>query len=486
MREDGWIIGFDIGSTAVKAGLFSLGGDVLDHWSRNYPTERPGPGIVEQNPQHWLDAVQDAIDGLLAGRDSGKVKAVGLCSQVNTDVFVDANGVPLAPAIVWQDVRAARQAEALDRTISRQDKQRWWGTEMPIGASHLLAKMMWFKDHHPDLWEKTRYVLSPKDYCLMHLAGVALADPISSFGHVGQDLSYISPLIDRVEGAAERLPTLRFFTDVVGEMRLGSSSRRVPVIAGTMDAWGNLFGCGVFRAGQGMYVSGTSEILALAGNKRIGAPGVVTFATVDDLVVNAGPTQSGADSLRWWSNVIKRPPGDIAALAATADRDSRPVLFLPHLEGERAPLWDADIRGSFIGLDSRTGGAEFALAVMEGVALSARHLFGSLTQAAGYRPDWLLYGGGGARSDLWSQIRADCLGVALHRFNYNDVGCLGAAIMAAVGVGAFPTIADAVPAMTSVQTIFVPDPKRARRYDRMFEAYLKALDALRPLGIIEP
>nr|WP_272214707.1 FGGY-family carbohydrate kinase [Marinicella sp. W31]MDC2880258.1 FGGY-family carbohydrate kinase [Marinicella sp. W31] len=130
-------------------------------------------------------------------------------------------------------------------------------------------------------------------------------------------------------------------------------------------------------------------------------------------------------------------------------------------------------------------GPEFALSVLEGVALSARQLFSSLTDAAGFRPDWLLYGGGGARSDLWSQIRADCLGVALHRFSYNDVGCLGAGIMAAVGVGAFSTIAEAVPAMTSVQTIFEPDPKRARRYDRMFEAYVKAIDALKPIGIIE-
>nr|WP_272214631.1 FGGY family carbohydrate kinase [Marinicella sp. W31]MDC2880257.1 FGGY family carbohydrate kinase [Marinicella sp. W31] len=123
MRDDAYVIGFDIGSTAVKAGLFTLGGDVIDHWSRNYPTERPGPGIVEQNPQHWIDGIRDAINGLLDGRDPDRVAAVGLCSQVNTDVFVDAAGQPLAPAIVWQDVRAAREAEALDRTISPADKK---------------------------------------------------------------------------------------------------------------------------------------------------------------------------------------------------------------------------------------------------------------------------------------------------------------------------------------------------------------------------
>jgi xylulokinase len=484
MADAGLIIGFDIGTTSVKAGLFAMNGVVIDHWGRSYPTERPGAGLVEQDPQHWLDGVRDAIDALLVGRDPASISAVGLCSQVNTDVFVDAAGKPLAPAIVWQDVRAGRAAATIDAGITPADKQAWWGAEMPIGASHVLAKMAWFAEHRPDLWDRTAYVFSPKDFCLFHLTGNAVADPIAAFGHVGLDHAYISELIDRVPGAAERLPPLRAMTGLAGEMRLGSSQHVVPVVTGTMDAWGNLFGSGVFGAGQGMYVSGTSEILALAGANRIGAPGVVTFPTVDGLVVNAGPTQSGGDSLRWWGHATNTEPLDVPKLAENADRHDRPILFLPQLEGERAPLWDSEIRGAFIGLDSRTSGPEFALAVLEGVALSARHLLGSLTQAAGYRPDRLLYGGGGSRSNLWSQIRADCLGIPLHRFSFADVGCLGAAIMAAVGIGAFPSIADAVPAMTSVERIFEPDPAMQPRYDAMFDAYISAINALRPIGLI--
>ena len=233
-----------------------------------------------------------------------------------------------------------------------------------------------------------------------------------------------------------------------------------------------------------MYVSGTSEILALAGSERIGAPGIVTFATIEGLVVNAGPTQSGADSLRWWAATAGVEPGDIPALAEKASRADRPILFLPHLEGERAPLWDSEIRGAFIGLDSRTSAPQFALSVLEGVALAARHSMGSLVEAAGFRPDYMLYGGGGARSDLWSQIRADCLGIPLHRFSFTDVGCLGTAILAAVGIGAFQSIAEAVPAMTRVERVFEPDPRQKARYDAMFQAYLRAIDALRPIGII--
>lgn len=484
MRDGTLIIGFDIGSTAVKAGLFNIDGTVVDQWSRSYPTSRPGPGLVEQDPQDWLDGIQNAIDALLEGRDANCVGAIGICSQVNTEVFVDASGVPLCPAITWQDVRAADQATALNDRITPALKQAWWGTDMPIGASHVMAKMQWMEQMHPDIWDRACYVLSPKDYCLFKLAGVAVSDPIASFGQVGTDLEYISPLLDLMPGASKRLPPLRFFTDVVGEMALGSHKRKVPVVAGTMDAWGNLFGCGVYEPGQGMYISGTSEILSVVGSERIGASGVVTFATVDNLVVNAGPTQSGADSLRWWGNVVDKTPAELIALAEQVDRAQSNVLFLPQLEGERAPIWNSHIRGSFIGLDSRTSGPEFAMAVLEGVAMSARHLFDALGQAAGAQPDYLLYGGGGARSDLWSQIRADVLGVPLHKFEYGDVGCLGAAILAAVGIGAFPDIKSAVPNMTRVEKIFEPDPRQKARYDTMFETYLRAIDALEPLTVL--
>lgn len=484
MADRALFIGFDIGSTQVKGGLFSLDGTVVASWSRAYPTARPAPGLVEQDPNHWLDGVRDGIAALTAAIDPADIGAVGLCSQVNTDAFVDRTGQPLAPAIVWQDVRAQEEANALSASITAADKQAWWGpgVDMPIGPSHVLAKMAWFARHHPGLWARTAHVLSPKDHCIFHLTGMAVADPIAAWGQVGPDHRYVAGLLERMPGAAERLPPLRAMTDVVGEMRLGTTM--VPVVAGTMDAWGNLFGCGVFRSGQGMYMSGTSEILAVAGDRRVSAPGVVTFPEVEGMVVHAGPTQSGGDSLRWWSGVANVDPLDVPRQAERADRKGRPVLFLPHLEGERAPLWDADIRGAFLGLDSRSSAPEFALAVMEGVALSGRLLFEALSNAAGFKPNHLLYGGGGSRSDLWSQIRADCLGVPMHRLAHPDIGCLGAAIMGAVGVGRFARMADAVPAMTAVDQVFTPNPDMASRYDIMFAAYRNAIDALRPIQLI--
>ncbi|HEY1720291.1 MAG TPA: FGGY-family carbohydrate kinase [Magnetospirillaceae bacterium] len=456
---------------------------IVAHASRPYPMSRPAPGIVEQDPNDWVTRIVAIMDELLTGDRARRVAAVGLCSQVNTDIFVDAEGQSVAPAITWQDNRAASQAAELDLSISMDEKLAWWGAPMPVGASHVLARMLWMAREKPALYAKTRYVLTPKDYCLRALAGVAVTDPMSNFFVVGQDLAYVAPLIARVAGAAERFPPLHFFTDVVGEIALGSSGLRAPVVAGTMDAWSGLFGAGVHRAGEGVYISGTSEIIALAG-ERVGAPGVVTFPNAAGLSVHAGPTQSGGDALRWWGEAIGRDVAGVIELAGKADRSGRPILFLPHLEGERAPLWDANLRGAFIGLDGQAKAPDFALAVMEGVALSARMLLGALEDAAGGPLPRLFHAGGGAHSDLWAQIRADSLGRPLDRMAYLDVGCLGAAIMASVGVGAHESLGDAIRSMTRVERSFEPDIRMKPRYDALYETYIKATERLKPVGII--
>ena len=485
MAEKDLFIGVDVGTTAIKAGLFDGAGHALAQASRAYPTTRLGGGIVEQDPRDWSAGVVATMDALLTGDRADRVAAVGLCGQVNTDVFVDARGEALAPAIMWQDNRAAAEAAEIDASISPENYEAWWGAPLPVGASHVLARMSWMARHRPEIYAATRHVLTPKDYCLRALAGVAISDPMSSFFVVGKDLAYVDPLLARVAGARDRLAPLKGFTDIVGEISLGSSGKRAPVVAGTMDAWSGLFGAGVREPGQGVYMSGTSEILAVASRTRDGAPGIVTFPRAAGLNIHAGPTQSGGDSLRWWGATVGADVAGVLALANQADRGGRPILFLPQLEGERAPLWDASLRGAFVGVDGAAGGPEFALAVMEGVALSARMLLGSIDAAAASdRPARLFHAGGGARSDLWAQIRADCLNRPLDRVANLDVGCLGGAIMASVGVGRFASLAEGVGAMTRVERTFEPNPRFRARYDAMYDAYTRAIEALRPIGQI--
>jgi xylulokinase len=477
------LIGIDVGTTAVKGGLFDVTGAALAHHAVAYPTARPGAGRVEQDPDDWVRAIESILAVLLRDISAGSVAAIGLCSQVNTHVFVDAAGKPLLPAIVWQDGRAAEIAAELDAQVTPEQKRAWWGADFAIGATSALSRMAWVARHRPEIWGRAVHVLSPKDYCLLKLTGRLAADPISAFDLVDGGGRYIDDLLALVPGAAERLPPLRGFDEVVGTASgLLFPGGGPPVVNGAMDGWACLPGAGVSRPGEGAYVSGTSEIVALASDRRVGAPGIVSFLPIRGWHVHAGPTQSGGDSLRWFADASARPVDFVLAEAARADRTRSRLLFLPHLEGERAPLWDPYSRGAFIGLDSKSGFPDLAVAVLEGVAFSARLLFEAASKAAGMAYPALFLGGGGARSDFWCQIRADVMGVELSRGEYLDCGTLGAAVIAAIGIGLFPSLAAASIAMRRPGRSFTPNPALRSRYDDLFGLYQDAYRALGPVS----
>ena len=464
MVED-TIIGIDVGTTAIKALLLTTDGRRLDQLSQPYPTARPASGIVEQDANDWFAHVTAALGRFEQNFDLRGLRGIGICSQVNTHVFVGADHQPLAPAIVWQDGRAAGVAAELDRRIDTAKRLDWWGAPLPIDASHCLSRILWMQAFHPELWQKTRWVMAPKDYCVLRLTGEAAADPIASIGMVGKDLAYLKPLLDIVPGSEARLPPLRKFTDCVGRVRNGLPCAGAPVVVGAMDAWGGMFGVGVHAPGHSMYLSGTSEIPGIVSPTVEPTPGVIVFPTYDGITLHAGPTQSGGSSMAWLGGLLGRTPEELAGLARDLPADAAVPVFLPHLQGERAPLWDAHARGVFVGLDSATGPAHLARSVMEGVGYSVRLSMEALEASAGRRVDQVNCGGGGFQSDVWNQIRADILGKTLRRVAISDAAALGAATIAAVGCGVHDSIAGSVGAIVQFDREYDPDPARAARHE---------------------
>lgn len=472
------LIGIDVGTTAVKAALFDNRGDVLRSFSEGYPTQRPAPGLAEQDPRAWLDLVLRALSVL---GDGMPVAAVGLSSQVNTHVFTDEAGTPLLPAITWQDTRCAEEAAAIDSKCPEVAKIAWWGAPLPVDSSHVLSRMAHVARTRPELWKKTRWVMAPKDFCIFHLTGEAVADPMTNFGILDQSLSLIGPLISMVPGAVDRLPVIKGFTSIAGRIAQGLPCAGAPVVTGAMDAWAGLLGAGVSQEGQGLYLSGTSEILGLVSRTRNPAPGVISFAECEGITLHAGPTQSGGASAAWASRIFGMTMAEFSASAADADLRHVP-LFLPHLDGERAPLWDAGARGSFTGLSSAAGPAEMARAVFEGVAYSARLVFDRLEQAAGSGADVIHHAGGGSASSLWCQIRADVLGKTLRRTAMRDAGVLGAALMAGVGCGEFSSLTEATRDFVQFDSSFEAHPEAAARHAMRYDAYRLAYEQLRPVN----
>ena len=474
------LIGIDVGTTAVKAVLVDLGGRLHAEYAEPYPTARPRPGRVEQDPEDWLRHVLAALAGFARGHDLRGLLGIGLTSQVNTHVFVDARLRPVRPAIVWQDGRAAAEAAALDATVTAAEKLAWFGAPMPIDASHALARMAWVAAHEPEAWAATAQVLAPKDFVLARLTGTLAADPIAAVGLVGADLGYVTPLLARLDGAGRRLAPLADPLDAVGRVRDGLPCEGVPVTLGTMDAWAGMFGVGVASPGQAMYLSGTSEVMGLIAPVKVPTPGVIVFPEWRGLVMQAAPTQAGGASLEWLAGLLGRPPAALVD-AATGEVGPASPLFLPHLEGERAPLWDPGARGAFAGLTTRSDAAALTLAVMEGVAFSARLAFEALEASGGLRPPLLQAGGGGMRSDRWCRLRADAFGRPLRRMAAGHAAALGAAVCAGVGSGAMPSLAEAAAGLVRVDTSFEPGPGAALAEER-FATFRDLYGQLRPIN----
>ncbi|MGA2795318.1 MAG: FGGY-family carbohydrate kinase, partial [Roseiarcus sp.] len=467
-----FLIGIDVGTTSVKAALFDATGRTRKDFSSAYATMRPAPGFVEQDPSDWTSRVFAGLNALAGDLPQGAVAGIGLCSQVNTHVFVDENGEALLPAITWQDGRCAEEARELDLLVATEDRLKWWGAPLPIDASHILSRMIWVKRSHPGIWSKTRWVMAPKDYCIFKLTGEAVADPMSAFGVVDHSLAYISQLIALVPGAAERLPLLRSLTSPIGRVRGGLPGAGLSMVTATMDAWAGMLGAGAVKDGDAAYLSGTSEVGAIVSRRRIPTPGVIAFPDCQGITIHAGPTQAGGASVAWLGDLLGRSAEDISALASVSDPARPAPTFLPHLQGERAPLWDIAARASFSGLDASTGPPEMARAVLEGVAYSVRLLFGALEKSSGCKATWLHHAGGGARSDVWCQIRADVLNCVIERKVGLDSGVIGAAMLAGVGTGVFASIGEAAATLVRRDRIFEPVATRRALYDEGFARYM--------------
>ncbi|WP_447644921.1 xylulokinase [Nocardioides zeae] len=473
-------VGIDIGSTTTKAIAFAADGSPLASGSAGYEISRPAPDHAEQEGQDWIDAVDACVARLAAQVDLAPVRAIGVTSQVDTHVPVDAELRPLRPALLWQDVRTAATAESLNERLGPEGRLAGWGDERPIDASNPVPRALWLAEHEPDVWAATRWLLLPKDLVVGWLTGAPSADPLGSFKVVGPDGRYVAG-VAHAPGLAERLaPLASPEAPAGGTVRAWHGIAAGTVVAtGTMDAFGNVLGSGLHEVGHTMATIGTSVIVAALGADGTPAPGVVAFAPFRSRHVHAGPTQSGGESLRWWARLSGHTVEDVVAAAATAVPGCGGVVFAPHLMGERAPLWDDHVRAWFTGLSSSTTFADLSRAVLEGVAYSLRELLEAV-EVATPRAGSLTMSGGGSRSELWCQIVADVTGRVVRRSREADTAVVGAATLAASAVtGDDPWRAAA--SLSQVDRVFEPDPGVTATYDALFTLYRQTYAALGPV-----
>jgi xylulokinase len=491
------ILAHDLGTTGDKATLFDAAtGAALAATFEAYPTAYPHPNWVEQDPAHWQAAVFAGTRRLLerAGVAPAAVAAVSFSGTMQGALPVDAAGQPLRPSIIWADQRATVQSDAICAACGADAIYRLTG--LRASPSYTAAKMLWVREHQPEIFRRTHKVLQVKDYAAFLLTGVLATDYSDASGTQLFDIRarrWVEDMATAIGLPAVILPDLYPSATVIGGVTPTAAAATgllagTPVVLGGGDGACATVGSGAVAERDAYTYIGASAWLALSAAEPLLDPGqrTITMAHLHPrLYFTLGNMQSAGGAYDWLAGLLAAA-GEakdfraLDALAAGAPPGAGGLLFLPHLLGERAPYWNPAARGAFVGLAMPHGRAEMARATLEGVALHLRLILDTLReQGAAVQAMRLI--GGGAQSALWRQILADALGLPILLPGLTaEATSLGAAIAGGVGVGLYPDFGIAsqlIPVYEAEQL----DPTTAARYDELVGLYAETYRALEPI-----
>jgi len=484
-------VAIDLGTTFCKAAAFDAQGRRRGLGRAPCAVSRPQLGWVEQEPDEWWRAATAALQGLWAtGVDPEAVAAVGLSGHFST-AFVDAGGRSVRPAITWLDGRAVAEAEWLETEVGPDRLRRALGIDLPISAAMPHARLLWLARHEPRSFGRLAATYQAKDYLVERLTGERATDRHSELGLLNiatgkADAEYLALLGLRPEQVPPPSDPFAVVGAVTSPAARATGLRPgTKVVCGWIDAYCAMLGTGLGEGGTAFDIAGTSEVVGTQGCPQPGgdARGQLIIPLTADRTVIYALMSCGADSLAWVRDLVGRPAYATALReAAAVPSGADGVLFLPYLEGERSPVWDAGARGCFVGLHRSHGRGHAVRAVLEGVAHAIRqNLAGG--QAAGAFPlEGVRLSGGGAQARLWCRIKADVLGLPVTTTAESETGALGAAMLAAIGAGAHADFPAAVRAMVRTRDSYRPDPAAHEAHSLAHERYLRLYAATREAG----
>lgn len=490
------LVAHDLGTTGNKASLHNDDGTLVEAVTVPYTTRFEPGGIAEQDPECWWRAVCEASRCLLAdtGTDAAAVRAVGFSGQMMGAVFLDAMYRPVRPAIIWADHRSTDQCRVLVDKIGMETAYRVTGHR--LNPTYSLTKVMWVRDHEPDVFARVAHVCLAKDFVVQRLTGTLLTDPsdASSTNAYDQERgTWSKEILAAADVDMALFPDIVPSTTVVGGMTGNAASctglrAGTPVVIGGGDGPMAAVGAGIVTPEAGAYIYlGSSSWVSLAEQAPLHDPGMRTMTfdhVVPGLYVPTATMQAGGGSLHWVTDLLA--PGDdadrfrrLVATADTAEASGEGLYFLPHLLGERSPYWNPEAKGAFVGLSRHHGAAHLTRAVLEGVAFNLATCLGAFRES-GAVVEQVDAIGGGAASDVWLQILADVWGATVRRRSIvEEANSLGAAVAAGVGVGLLGGF-EIAPTLSKVTGEFKPDLARHTEYLTRHAKFLDAYARLEP------
>ncbi len=499
-----YLLGIDNGTTVTKAALFDMEGREVAVGSQEVEVSHPEPGWAEQSMDEIWQATVQAIRDCLAQAaiDPAAIAGISLSGHGGGVWLLDRNGRPVRDAIIWLDGRAKPYLDrwAADGRLAELYDESGWSLFAGIGACTIFP---WLMEHEPESLDRAHVNLFSKDWTKFRLTGELNTDPtMASIAHMNYQTGRYSERVLELSGIAQYqhlLPTIVPSWEIAGRVTAQAAEETglaagTPVACGAWDGTSSTLGAGAIGVGEAASVIGTAGVHVVVSAEPDLDPErnySLMYHTVPNRFVKNSLTMLAAGNLNWFEKefclaereeaeregvsvyqVIEREVAEVPVGAGG-------VIYLPFLQGERAPFVKPEARGVFFGLGDWHRRAHLLRAIFEGVALSTRDNYACMQKGKPLETTYLT--GGGSRSPVWCQIMADCTGNAMKIPSGVELGARGAAINAGVAVDLFADHAAAVQQMVRIEREYVPNAGRAARYDKVYTLYRDLIAAVWPV-----
>lgn len=473
-----YVIGLDVGTTCTKALLVDDNGKIAGEGSSGYPLISSGKKI-EQNPQDWIDASVLAIHQAVRTADVSQIKGISLSTQGASTAAVDGNGKFIGNAVTWMDTRSEKEAEELEQELG--GEYVYHSTGWKVNPALDAAKLRHMK-RDPAYREAKKY-LSTLEVLNQFLTGKPVIDPTNAAIrqlYCVEKNRWDEKLLAFAGISKEELPDVLPAGEKVGELSEEAAEKTglpkgTAVFNGAHDQYCAAIGSGAVKEGDMLLSAGTTWVLMGIGKKPLFTDSYIApgkhpekglYGAIASLVC------SGA-SLQWFKNEFL--PEDFQTMneeAAKRREKTEDLFFYPYLSGANYPIWNLKARGAFTGLSLEHDRFDLARAIMEGVAFGARRGVADF-EANGCKIEKITMMGGASRSHLWCQMLASVTHKPIYRLNQADICALGAAMIAACGLGIYQNYTEAAKAMVHTEHIYEPQQEEMQYYDRKFQKFDK-------------
>lgn len=477
-----YVMGVDLGTSAVKVLLVNKRGEVVANASKAYPLIQQKSNYSEQNPDDWVEGTIGAIKEVVkvSQIDPKQIEGLSFSGQMHGLVLLDDRGSILRPAILWNDTRTTEECKDIYEKIG--EERLLSITKNHALEGFTLPKILWVKKHEPHIFSQIHTILLPKDYVRFRLTGEIHMDFSDAAGTLLLDITHqkwSSDICETFYIREDVLPPLVYSDEQIGFIKeniadeMGLSSA-VKVFAGGADNACGAIGSGILNENDTLCSIGTSGvILSFEEEKDIALPNNIHYFNhaVRNAYYAMGVTLSAGYSLSWLHELLgKKTISDLLLGIEEVPVGSNGLLFTPYLVGERTPHSDANIRASFIGIDSSHGVKDFARSVLEGITFSLNESL-QVLRTEGKEINQIVSIGGGAKNDTWLQMQADIFNASIVKLSTEQGPGLGAAMLAAYGCGWFHSLEDCAGAFLKIDKTILPIEANVEKYEKLFLIY---------------